>query len=482
MASSPTAAPARPPVAQSALLAVGVVLATAGLVGAVSAAAPAVMAQLIVPTLAAMALFVVFAVLLRARLGGNVFGELGFIYLAWAVVYTALPGFGLAVGSADEAGPLALLLPAADELAVHLWRHVLFIGSVAAGYLLVRGRMAIPERLVLPDPEHSSDRMVLLLLGVIIVCIACLLLLSAPVTNYYEHYVRYEHLSWLVRKFVSVCVRLNIGFYSILLVLLFLNYERYRRLIPLVLIALCVHETTYSLGSRILSLMILLQAAFLYHLLVRRVSLMRAMVACMLLGALFTAIEFVREAQGDLDAVQSRVSDEGLKTAGEFGAVFLTGFHLYAERAQGSLPPTEWPMFFNDFVSLVTFGDFTRWNPMEWYARNYYPDALVAPLTLSPIADSAVWGGEIDLLFRGLVNGAFFALIVRWFLRWRTRWWSLVVYAFCHATAIITLKYSVFYHLTPLLKTMLPAILVFAVIRWISRVRVQALAARAEGS
>jgi len=240
-----------------------------------------------------------------------------------------------------------------------------------------------------------------------------------------------------------------------------------------VLIALCVHETTYSLGSRILSLMILLQAAFLYHLLVRRVSLMRALVGCVLLGALFTAIEFVREAQGDLDAVQSRVSDEGLKTAGEFGAVFLTGFHLYAERAQGSLPPTEWPMFFSDFISLVTFGDFTRWNPMEWYARNYYPDALVAPLTLSPIADSAVWGGELDLFLRGLLNGAFFAFIVRCFLRWRTRWWSLVAYAFCHATAIITLKYSVFYHLTPLLKTMLPALLVFAVIRWLSRMRIR---------
>jgi hypothetical protein len=476
------AAALRPSVAQVTLLAVGLALTAVAAVSAVTATAPPVIAQLLVPTLVTLVAFLLFSLLLWARLGGNVFGELGFIYLAWAVVYTAIPGFGLAVGNADESGPLSLLLPAPDELATHLWRHVLFIGSVSIGYLLVRGRTAIPERLLLPDPDHSSDRMVILLIGLIVVCIACLLLFSAPVTNYYEHYVRYEHLPWPVRKFVSVCVRLNIGFYSILLVLLFLNYQRYRRLIPLVLIALCVHETTYSLGSRILSLMILLQAALLYHLLVRRVSLMRALVACVLLGALFTGIEFIREAQGDLGEVQRRVSDEGLRTAGEFGAVFLTGFHLYAERAQGSLPPIEWPMFFNDFISLVTFGDFTRWNPMEWYARNYHPDALVAPLTLSPIADSAIWGGEIDLFFRGFVNGAFFALIVRWFMRWRTRWWGLVVYTFCHATAIITLKYSVLYHLTPLLKTVLPAILVFAVIRWLSRVPAPPLASRVAGS
>lgn len=471
-----------PSAARTALLTVGVLLASAAVLGAVSMAVAPAVAKLVAPTVIATVLFILFSILLWARLCGSIFGELGFIYLAWAVVYTAIPGFGLAAGTADQSGPLALLLPDVEELTTHLWRHVLFIGSVAIGYLMARGRAPLPMRLSLPDQNHSSDVMVTLLLGLIVVCIASLLLLSAPVTNYHEHYIRYDHLSWPVRKFVSVCVRLNIGFYSILLVLLFLNYERYRRLIPLVLIALCVHETTYSLGSRILSLMILLQAAFLYHLLVRRVSLLRAAVFCILLGAVFTAVEFIREAQGDLGAVQDRVADEGVKTAGEFGAVFLTGFHLYAERAQGSIPRTEWPMFFNDFVSLVTFGDFTRWNPMEWYARNYFPDALVAPMTLSPIADSAIWGGELDLLFRGLVNGAFFAVIVRCFLRWRARWWSLVIYAFCHATAIITLKYSVFYHLTPLIKTLLPALLVFALIRWISRTEPRPRDARVEES
>lgn len=423
---------------------------------------------LLTPTLAAVAVFVMFAAAMQGQLGGNLFGEIGFVYLGWAVVYTLVPGLGLAWGSADDTSPLALLLPAPEELGTHLWRHVLFIASVAMGYLLARGNHKIPERIEIADPAHSSHWMVAILLGVIVACILCMLLLSAPVTNYYEHYVRYEHLAWPVRKFISLCVRLNIGFYSVLLVLLFLNYQKYRWLIVIVVIAICVHETTYSLGSRILSLMILLQVACLYHLVVRKISLARGLAVCLLLGVLFTALEFLRETEFDLGAAQSRISDEGLKTAGEFGAVFLTGFHLYAERAQGSLPPTDWPMFFSDFVSLVTFNDFTLWNPMEWYARNYYPEAVVAPMTLSPIADSAIWGGETDLFLRGLVNGAFFAAIVRCFLRFRDKWWSLLIYVFCHAASIITLKYSVFYLLTPLLKTMLPALLVFAFIRRIS--------------
>lgn len=447
-------------------------ISAASLIG-LSVWAPSAIAQLIAPTLTAVTIFIIFSILLSARIGGNIFGELGFIYLGWAVIYTVVPGFGLAAGSADEAGPLALLLPAADELGAHLWRHVLFIGSVAVGYLLARGSKAIPLRVAVRDINYSNDRMVAIVLGLIICSIVVLLSLSGPVTNYHEHYIRYDHLAWPVRKFVSVCVRLNIGLYSVLLVLLFLHYDRYRRIIPLVLVALCLHETTYSLGSRIFSLMILLQAALLYHLLVRRISFFRAFTYCALLGLLFTAVEFLREAQGDIGTVRDRVSEDGLKAAGEFGAVFLTGFHLYIERAQGSLPPTEWPMFFNDFISIVTFGDFLQWNPMDWYARNYFPDAIVAPFTLSPIADSAIWGGEVDLFIRGLVNGAFFAVIVRCFLRWRTRWWSLVVYTFCYATAILTLKYSVFFHLTPLVKTVLPVLLVFAVVRWCSKVKVR---------
>jgi hypothetical protein len=162
------------------------------------------------------------------------------------------------------------------------------------------------------------------------------------------------------------------------------------------------------------------------------------------------------------------IAKDGLKSASEFGAVFFPGFHLYAERAQGTLPSTEWPMFFNDFISMVSFGDFDQWNPMAWYARNYYPDAVVPPFTMGPIADSAIWGGEVDLLLRGLINGAIFAYLVRWFIRHKDSWWRLTIYTYCYATCILTVKYSIFYHLTPLLKTILPVLLIVAVFRRLS--------------
>jgi hypothetical protein len=192
---------------------------------------------------------------------------------------------------------------------------------------------------------------------------------------------------------------------------------------------------------------------------------MSGFVSFMLLGAVFSAVEVVRQFGGDIQEARSSVADQGFKPASEFGAVFFPGYHLYEERAHDELPPREWPMFFNDAVSLVTFGDFSRWNPMAWYASNYYPEAEVAPFTMGPIADSAMWGGEWDLLIRGLVNGLFFAYIMRWFVRHRDEWWGLSVYVYCYATCILTLKYSVFLDLSLIEKNLLPTLLLVHVVR-----------------
>jgi hypothetical protein len=122
-------------------------------------------------------------------------------------------------------------------------------------------------------------------------------------------------------------------------------------------------------------------------------------------------------------------------------------------------------MFFHDFIALGTFGDFTRWNPMSWYARNYYPEVEIAPFTLGPIADSAIWGGEIDLLIRSVINGLFFAFIVRWFMRRRHQWWALSVYVYCFATCILTLKYSVFLDLSLIAKNLVVTLLLVHAVR-----------------
>jgi len=422
---------------------------------------PEDVAQYLAPTLASIAVFAMFAVILQRQVGENAFGELGFLYLGLTVAYTVLPAFAF---MGTELKPLAALLPDASELSTHLWRQVLFECGVAGGYLLWRGRQTSQVRVIAASTKRDG-RTLLFVAAVIAVCWSSEILLSAPVHSYYDNYVRYDHLPWLLHKFVSVSVRLSLGLYCVLLVFLFRNYRRYKLIIPLVVAAICAYEMVHSFGARIQALIVLLQAVCLYHFCVKKIPLKWGLIACVGLAALFSAVELVRVQEFDVASARSVVAEEGLKPATEFGSVFFPGFHLYAERAQGALPAREWPMFFHDFISLFTFGDFTRWNPMFWYWRNYYSEADVPPFTLGPIADSAMWGGEADLLVRAVVNGLFFAFLMRWFLRHKDRWWGLSVYVYCYATCILTLKYTVFLDLNLIEKNLILTLLLVHTVR-----------------
>lgn len=416
------------------------------------------------PSLVSILVFGIFWFTLRRQLGENIFGELGFMYVALLVAHTVVPTFAFMTASFYQGGPLDQLLPESSDLRTHLWRQVVFQTGVAVGYLLLRGRVTwrAPDVLEGLDRDGRSLVFVALLLAV---SVSSVILMSAPVESYQDHYVRYNHLPWLQRKFVSLSIRMSLGLYCVLLVFLFRNYQKYKLIIPVVVVAICAHEMVYTFGARIQALLVLLQAVVLYHLIVRKISLKAGLFACGVLLAFFSAIEVVRYLEFDYGSARSMIAEEGLKPSLEFISVFLPGFHLYAERAAGTLPPREWQMFFYDFISLFTFGDFARWNTMDWYTRNYFPESEVPPFTLGPIADSAIWGGEVDLVLRALVNGIFFAFIVRWFVRHGDRWWGLAVYVYVCATSILTAKYSVFLHLNLIWKNLMPVLLMVHAVR-----------------
>lgn len=454
---------------------ISILLAAAGLMAVLTAAtSPYSTACIALPTLAALAVFAVFSMVLHSWVGDNLLGELGFLYVGLILAYTIFPAFSFLVIDLSKASGwvwqnLSLLLPSPVELGTHLWRHVLFLFAVSLGYLLMRGRKS-PQMATTQNTGDKDDRIVIFLFALVAICTLSTWLMSAPVHTYVDSYTRYDHLSTLPRKFVSLCARMQQGLYVSLITFLFINHKRYKLLIGPVILAMAVYDVVFSFGSRIEALFVLLMGICLYHYFIRPISLKKGLLACIAIVLLFSTIEVLRSNEFDLGKAQATTADRGFQPASEFGAVYFTSFHLYQERDQGALPPKEWPMFFNDFISLVTPNDFVRWSPQHWYAKAYFPDSVVPPETLGPIADSAIWGGEFDLLLRGLINGMFFAYLIRWFISRKGKWWAVAVYVFCYATCIMTLKYSVFYHLNPLLKTFLPtALFVEAYKKFLSR-------------
>jgi hypothetical protein len=245
----------------------------------------------------------------------------------------------------------------------------------------------------------------------------------------------------------------------VLLTILFRNYKRYRLYIwPFVLLWV-VQEVLGSLGARIGAFTILIATALLYHYCVKQVTLRNGLLVTLALGLVFSAVEIARATDLTPSELKDSAQQEEGMPAEELGAVFVPGFHLYAERANGTLPPFEWQVFFNDFISMLPLAQ-TKWSPIYWYADNYFPQAVVPPQSMGPIALSALWGGEISLVVQGFINGISFAFLMRWFARDGVRWRVMTAYVFCYSTCIMCLKYSIFSQLAPLVKVILPLVVI----------------------
>jgi hypothetical protein len=423
--------------------------------------------QILLPTFATIGIFLYFSLRLRFQIHGNILGEIGFIYLAFAVAYTVFPAYGfltldhLASGGAEPV--LETLLPDQGELGLELWRQVLFIVAVASGYLLFRGRRAAKFD-SFNDFGGAEKPIIWVLFASIMVSEVILWYLSAPVHDYIDNYTRYDNLSWFGTRLVAICTALITGATFVLLPILFRNYKRYRLYIwPFVLLRV-LQEVLGSLGARIGAFMILVAALFLYQYYVKRINLRKGLLLLLAFGLVFSVVETVRSSGLDSSILEKNsFQGQGLP-AGELGAVFVPALHLYAERANGTLPPVPWQLFFNDFISMVPLASDTQTQPMYWYAANYFPDAVVPPLTMGPIALSALWGGEISMVVQGFINGISFAFLTRWFARDGRRWQVMTVYVFCYSTCIMCLKHSIFWHLAPLVRTILPLVIIVSVL------------------
>lgn len=424
-------------------------------------------APIVLPTFVVMLAFLYFSLRLRFQIQDNVLGEIGFIYLAFAVGYTVFPAYGFLTLDSLSSGVglpiLELLGPTRAELGLHLCRHVLFIAAIGFGYLVFRGKHA-PKFNSLRNLGNAEETIIRILFVLILFSVIALWSLSAPVNTYIDNYTRYDHLSWIGKRVVTLCTVLKTGGTFVLLTILFRNYKRYRFYIWSFVLLRAVQEVQSSLGSRIDAFFILTAAMVLYHYYVNRVTVRKGLMLALALGLVFSTIEIIRFADLDASAVEDTILQGRGMPAGELGAVFVPGFHLYAERSRGALPTVEWQVFFNDFISIVPFVGDTKWSPMYWYAENYFPDAVVPPMTVGPIAMSALWGGEIGLFVQGFINGILFAFLMRWFARDGGKWQVMAIYVFCYSTCIMCLKYSILWQLAPVVRIILPLVFIVSVL------------------
>ena len=183
-------------------------------------------AALIFPSLVALLNFSIFSTILLKRVGDNLFGEIGFIYCGFLVLYTLIPAFNFINGNFGPADPISILQASSSDITLQLWRQELFIFAFTTGYLLLRGQRIvgkISDYLIYQD----NQRTIIFLFSILLIILYFLIILSSGVDNYYESYMRYENLNFISRKLVSIAIRFKEAIYSALLTFLFMNYRKY---------------------------------------------------------------------------------------------------------------------------------------------------------------------------------------------------------------------------------------------------------------
>ena len=418
---------------------------------------------IILPLFTTCGVFIIFSYVLWFRTRVYLFGEIGFIYLAIALAYTFSPAIKFLL--LDFYIPLdfdginfAVLFPHPAELGMHFWRHVLFFLGVATGYLIVRGR-TLTLRSIKETKAHKNGQVIAIVFIIIVFCVFLVSFLLPSAATYIEHYTRFDNLSYAIRKIIDLCLIFKNGGYFVLLSLMFRQYRKFKIFIYIFVVTVGAYELIFSYGSRIVTFTILMAFLGFYHFRVIPISLKKSSMLLITLAIIFSGIGYIRNLNYRLEDLKDTfVSINDIK-ASEFEAVYCTSFHLYYEREKGTLPSRDFQMFFYDFTSIIPFIDHIKYNPQYWYARNYFPKADVPPTTMGVLAESAIWGGELDLFARSLINGALFALLARWFIRRREKWWALTIYIYCFANCILTLKYSVLFQLSSLCRVLLPSLL-----------------------
>ena len=391
----------------------------------------------------------------------NPLSDVGFIYFCLLFSYIIFPGIGIifiAIGDNFFAIPLGN--PTLEEICQHQWRQIMFYASSIVGYLIFRKGISLKNKIVKEYKLKNPDVVLIILVTLVIIFIGLLALLSSSVETYYEAYTRYDHLNYVARRMLSIVINLKFGFYAIVLVIFFHNYSRHRLGLYLFSLFICVFEILYSYGSRIEAFKILLMLSCLYSVYISKINLKKIILILFALMSIFSAIEIYRSALLNESDILTYVYEFGVKPAQEFGALFFTGFKLYELRINNAMPSTNPLMFIYDFLSVIPFVNFDEINPIVWYAKNFYPDATVPPFTLGPIAVSAIYGGEIDLVIRGFILASMIALISNWFDRNRGSWVAATIYVYFYSTVVMLLKYDIFWFASTLFKLLFPSILV----------------------
>jgi hypothetical protein len=387
-------------------------------------------------------------------------------------VYSAIPLLGYWLAGLQWTTltylPLYLWNPGPAEVGAFSTRHVVYLYSLTAAYLLGRGR--VPIRCG-PLRELSAVEA-----AALIVCaIAATLYLALIEFTYgYSYDPSYRGLTMasadeLLNKVPYLVRQVSHNVFAIQQVLKFcalawlISHWRDWRWRAVLFIWLGAEGigTVARMGARTYFAMLVVASVLLYHRLVKPLTLARAaLTAVLLLGSLllYGLARDLATPSGTsgLHTVANTTSTRWA-TMNEFQAIYGIAYDLHARKAAGTLGPVPTELYVTELALLFPSQvlPFRKADPCVGYP---VVDGIGVGCVLGVIAQSVIGLDWIELFVRGVVLGLLLAIIHRWYARRQAGYWTTLLYLclclWCYYTfrgSTFFVTYYVAYRFVPLL-------------------------------
>lgn len=375
--------------------------------------------------------------------GGAPVYDIGFICALATFIYSVAPlvNFwlgGLQFGHLSDLR-LRLYSPSPEEMGIFHWRHVLYLGSFVASYVVFRKKVHIMVGKV-QYPGKSLRNVVIFLFFVFWLYFLLLELITGfkfNVSYSPDEFLRNVDLWSMITLIVKqVSTKLFGVFLVAKLAILFMviqkcNARRWR----LILFLWIAYELLYTFqlkGARSELVFFLIGAALMYHRLIAPLSLRFLIPAGILFFLLFTFMGVYRGENSIADTISFISESEGgaFSVSDEFQSLLGTEYDVYRRIPQGRVP---WNIYLNDIITVLPpqqLLPFEKVRASDWYLQIIGLSGTGIGLMWGVITQCIVGLDWIELFLRGFILGFILSKFHDWYIKRKERFLVNIAYIY----------------------------------------------------
>ena len=334
----------------------------------------------------------------------------------------------------------------AKDLGSFAWFHVAYLSSLIIGYLFFRPKTPMTDFTHSLKVNKSEVKIALLLLiGIIILEILLPIIFG-------DFHARPHFINQILGLLASVKFVFTLYF----MIFCFAHWKM--GIAKSALFAYIGFEFFNILtgeAGRTWIFLHLCAAAMLYDRLVSPMSIKKIIAISFIALIAFIALGFFRHGAGDgLTSLAFFVSGSN-----EFTSLLGTAYDIYMRKeVLGTLNEIRWQVYFDDIIYLIPSQllPFEKLDLSSWYLKVIDQYGKGVGFMFGVTSQGIIGGGVVELFFRGLLTGAFFAWLHKIYLRNCDSFWMLVFYVFIAIKSYYIfrastgyLPYFIIYHYLP---------------------------------